>query len=293
MPEDLVQGLEMTLTNTKPEFPFYVEKKLDKVLKTLIDRLDKRDVWILISGREGDGKTNMLAYILYYFSYHTKRKLDINNLYFDADSLRKYTQSHSNQLVGWDEAAIGGLSAQWLNKSQVYMMQLAMTGRIKHHVVVMCIPQFEKLKDYFVQRANMMIRVYTKGNTYGRYMVFSRKSLSALYTEWRRTKRLKLKKYKKFNGYCPEVFSKIFTEEEQKQYEKNKLDMIASIGNIKESKEKLKYDDEVKRIKYRVSTLKFPIRTQTDFVKQFGISAKTLLTWRKDYKKFGNFDINE
>ena len=264
--------------------PIGIDKRLENILLNFVGRLDKKDIWILISGKEGAGKSNMLAYLLKFFAVHTGRKLDVNNLYFDADALREYAQSHDNALLGWDEASIGGLSSQWLNKSQIYLMQFGMTGRIKHHIIIMCIPNFEKLKDYFIGRANMMINVYTIGDRYGRYRVYDPNRLALLYQEWRVKKRLRLDKWKNFNGYCPEVFTKIFSEEEQKIYEKNKLNTISNIGKVKVNKEADESDREIKQLKYKIGSLKFPIQTQQEFAEYLNITPRAIQKWRQSYE---------
>jgi len=265
--------------NTK-EFPFYIEKRLDKILNIMLHKLDKRDVWILIDGREGDGKTNLASYLMYWFSCHTKRKFSINNFYYDANSLREFAQTNYNEIINWDEAAIGGLSSQYFERSQLYLIQVGMTCRIRHHIIIMCIPEFQKLKDYFISRANCLIRVYVKNEKYGRYHVYSRKKLKMLYETYKRSRRLRYFKYRSFGGYCPEVFSKLFTEEQIKIYDRRKNEMITNIGKNPRT-EMTKEKEEIKKLKYSLSMLKFPINTKQEFADKLGLDQSTIFLWKK------------
>lgn len=55
----------MKFSGIKP-FPYKIDPLLKHKLDVLIKTLKTRDVWILLDGDEGSGKTNMAVYLLYY-----------------------------------------------------------------------------------------------------------------------------------------------------------------------------------------------------------------------------------
>lgn len=266
------------------EFQFSISPKLKNKFDLLIKQLVVKDVWILIDGDEGSGKTNMASYILYYFHCMTGRPFDVNNFYFDADKLREKAQSSTGQLLAWDEATLGGMSTEWWNNAQQDLLKFARTGRIKHHVFVMCIPKFDKLNETLrLERSHALINVHCgKDNTrYGHYNYLTRRGKEALNRLWKK-KHIRL--YPKFaqrgghRGWIPYVFNKVFTEEEQKIYEKNKLDAINSIGKKKLSRA----NKEMKEIKHKVGLLKCPIKTREELAEKVGVNIRTLQKWALD-----------
>ena len=259
------------------EFPFGIEKRLAHKLNLMVERLDKQDVWIIIDGDEGAGKTNAATYLMYWFACKTGRPFTINNYFYDATQLREFAQSSEKQIMNWDEAAIGGLSTEWWNKSQRELMQFAMTGRVKHHVIILCIPKFSKLAEYLIKdRSIALISVYLRKNRqYGRFFYFTKKKKDYMWDDWKRSHQRKYWKYKAFGGTIPEVFSKLFTEEEMKVYDKRKLDMIKNIGKKVPRADR----EELKEFKRLIAKVKFPIRTQEEYAKQIGVDSRNIRKW--------------
>jgi len=260
------------------EFPFYIENKLQDRLKKLSKRLDKRDIWVIIGGREGSGKTNAATYLMYWFHCMTGRNFTINNFYYDANGLKEFLQSTYNEMGNWDEAAMGGLSNQWFEREQLYLVQVGITCRIRHHIVIMCVPDFEKLKDYFINRANLLITMYVKNGELGWYKAYSPKRFKRLYKKLKKGS----KEYipKNFGGYCPEVFTKLFNEKEIKTYDKRKNEMIANIGK-NPSKIITTETKELKDLKFKLYKLKFPINTKEEFADKLGLNRDTIRRWQK------------
>lgn len=286
MQEDLVlnEKMQQTTQPTDNPFPYHMEKELKGVLDYLASGLDKRDIWILITGDEGSGKSNLMTYIAKYFSVNTGRKLDVNNIYFNPTDLINYAQDHDEKIIAWDEAAAGGLSSQWYTQAQINLTQFGMLGRIKKHIVIMCVPRFEKLKDYFIERSNMLIETYTQGNNYGSYRVVPKDNIKLLYKNFKKYKTLNVERYSTFHGYVPYVFNKVFTAEEQEIYTKNKIKAIKSIGKVKHNNEIDEYKKQLKEFKYKIGSLKFPIKTQGEFANYIGITPRSIQKWRYEYE---------
>lgn len=217
------------------KFPFYIEPRLAEKLDLMIQRLDKADAWVVIDGDEGSGKTNMAGYIMKYISCKTGRKFNEENFYFDAKALFERTKNTTGEILNWDEAALGGLSRQWWNRNQINLMQFGMSGRIKHHFVVLCIPKFDKLGEYFIRDRSLgLIHTYESKNLQkGHYAYFNKKAKEKLWETYRRTRRRDYIKFMTFHGRFCETISKLIDEE---KYEDKKLKAISEIGTDKKEK---------------------------------------------------------
>jgi hypothetical protein len=236
------------------EFPWYIDPPLKKKLDLMIECLKTDDAWVVIDGDEGAGKSTMAAFIMYYVHCKTGRPLSADNFFFDAEEMFTVTKNNSGMLLNWDEAALGGLSRQWQNKNQQNLMQLGMTGRIKHHFIVLCIPKADKLGEYFVRDRTLgLIHVYKrKGIKKGRYLYFDKKKKERFWEDYRRSRRRRYPALKSFRGSFPNCFSKIIDEE---LYETKKLDAISKIGNVKEKKMVL-----VEQVKQKRNNLIYNLR---------------------------------
>ena len=104
-----------------------LENKLIEKLDLIIKRLQGTDdAVMIIDGDEGIGKTNFGVALCYYVSFYTKREYDIHNIFFDLDKLIKFASETKEQIIHWDEAALGGLSIQWWKQNQIKFVQLLM-----------------------------------------------------------------------------------------------------------------------------------------------------------------------
>jgi len=275
----------MTRTKFKEkEFPFRIDAKLKHKLDLLTKQLSKRDVWILLTGDEGSGKTNAAAYLLYYFHCKTGREFSIKNFYFDAEDLFNKGRQTKCQLLNWDEAALGGLSTEWYNRSQTNLIKLAITGRKLHHVFVLCIPRFDKLKqDLRLDRIHAQIHIDTgkQNNRLGHYIYLTRRGIKILNRIWSKRKirayQWSMRKGGGFAGNIPFVFNKVFTQEEQDFYENAKDNAIANIGKKRVDTSK----QEVWALKYKIATVEYPIINQTDHAKKLGYAQNTFSDWKK------------
>lgn len=280
-------SINMTRTKFRPKkFPFYIAPKLKHKLDILIKQLKKEDAWILIDGAEGSGKTNTAAYLLYYFHCKTGRPFSVESFYFDAEELFNFAKKYNEQLLNWDEAALGGLSSEWWNKSQINLIKLSLTGRIKHHVFILCIPRFNKLKeDLRLDRPKVMIHT-TKGkrnNKYGSCMYLTRRGIRALNRLWSKKKIRAyakcMRSYGGFGFWIPYVQDKIMNIQE---YERKKLEAIEQIGkkNISRAKK------DLKKYRYRTSLAYYDLdeKNKKILVNRLKITPATIKKWKYRYE---------
>jgi hypothetical protein len=263
------------------EFPFKMDPKLRQKLEGLLATLDKKDIWILVDGDEGSGKTNTAAYLLYFFHCATGREFSVNQFYFDAEALFNYAKSTEKKLINWDEAALGGLSVEWYNQSQINLLKFAMTGRKKHHIFVLCIPRFDKLKeDLRSDRIHAIIHMDTGkyNNKYGHFIYLTRRGLKMLNSMFKKSR---IRAYKKcayrYGGFCanidiPFVFNKLIDADE---YERKKDAAIMGIGVKKDSYSMEKLRD----LRHRIATLTWPVTSRQDMAKKLRTTDNNISKW--------------
>ena len=210
---------------------------LDPVLKQKMDLMIKRstgkkhmDNLIVIDGDEGIGKSTLAVFLAYYYSDQTGRPFSVDNIFFDINKLIKFAQTTEDQIIIWDEAALGGLSTEHAKTHQVNLTKLLMTARKKRHFWIFNIPKFFKLNEYIlVDRAIALIHVYAKREIEaGRFAYYKKKSKERLFYDRIRTRQRNYYKYMSFWGTFPNCLSKIIDEVE---YDRKKDLAIASIGN--------------------------------------------------------------
>ena len=213
---------------------YFMEKLLVRKLDLMVERLKGTDDVVLpISGDEGVGKTNMAIGICYFISYQTGRSYGTDNIFFDLDKLIKFASETKEQIIHWDEGALGGLAIQWWKKNQQKFIQLLMIARKKKHFIVICIPKFYKLSEYIVvDRSIGLIHCYARRNIdKGRFFYYTKPKKESLYNEWRRAHRRSYKKHSVFGGSFLEYKPKIFNQEQCDEYERKKDEAILSLGN--------------------------------------------------------------
>ena len=261
-----------------------MEDKLKEKLDMMIARMtgeSKRDNVLLIDGDEGDGKTTMEAGIAYYVHYVTKRPLSLKNLFFNLDELINFAINTKEQIICWDEGALGGLAGDWWNKNQKKFLKLLMVARKRRHFFIICIPKFFKLNEYLVlDRSIGLVHVYSRGQiTQGRFVYFSKQQKEKLYYDWRKSRYRNYKKYYGFHGSFPNIFNKVFNEDE---YDKRKDDAIMSIDKEEEKevdekdvRRKLVLDmlNNLEKLKGRV--------TNDDIATLLGVGRSTFYSYKE------------
>lgn len=232
----------------------------------------KLDSMLILDGYEGYGKTTYSLALAYITSKLTGRPFSEKNVFFDINELIKFAQSTKEQIIIWDEGALGGLSTEWANTSQIKLTKLLMTARKKRHFWIINIPHIFKLNSYIAEdRALGLIHVYARNEvTLGRFVYYNKKKKSYLYDTYKRSR---IKRYKDYNfrGTFPNVLDPkkpynildVFNEDE---YEKQKDKAIMSIGA----------KADTSRIKLEIRALKYLAANER--IKE--INKTTLSKWR-------------
>lgn len=216
---------------------YFIDDKFLKILDLMVKRIKGTDdVMLPIDGDEGQGKTEIAIGTCYYMAYKTKRKYDVDNIFFDLDEVIAFASSTKKQIIHYDEGALGLLRTQWQKKSQQKFLQLAMIARKKKHFMVICIPKFHRLPPYVAEdRAIGMIHVYSHKNIHkGRFCYYKKASLENLYKDYQRSKSKNYKVHYNFRGRFVEASKKIFTKEQLKEYDDKKDQAILNFGEDKD-----------------------------------------------------------
>jgi len=230
---------------------YFMEKKYTEKLDLLIKRLEGTDdVVIIIDGDEGQGKTEFSAGTCYYVSQMMGRKYDVNNIFFNLDEVIDFAAKTKEQIIHFDEAALGLLTTQWQQKAQQKFIQLIMTSRKKKHFILICIPKFHRLPQYVIEERTIgMVHIYSRKDMQkGRFCYFTKKRKNSLYHDWTKKKIKNYKKYHSFHGSFPLVMEKIFDDEGLKEYERKKDEAIMSITATKQKPREAKWMEQRNRL---------------------------------------------
>lgn len=254
--------------------------KLDLLIKRCTQPNPKRDALLLIEGGEGEGKSNLSFQIGYYVSQQTGRSFGVDNVFFKAEELLKFTQNTENQIIIYDEPALDMMSAEWWKKEQMDIVKILMTARKKRHFIIFNITKFYKFQEYIVvDRSLGMIHVYSRNEIEpGRFVYIKKKSIEILYNSYRYSKKRLYKKFTSFRGTFPDFIEGIIDVE---KYEKKKDEAILSIGTTKENPWRKKFDD----LRGRVGSLRTPIKTRKELAEKVGMTYRTLQTWATELGK--------
>lgn len=277
----------MVVTDKKYDFDKAYVSKLDLMIK----RMKGTDDNVLpIDGDEGQGKTELAMGTCYYISYKTGRKYGIENIFFDLDEVIKFAASTKEQIIHFDEAALGLLTTNWQNKLQQKFIQLVMIARKKKHFIILCIPKFHRLPQYLIEERSIgLVHVYSRKNLEkGRFCYFTKKKKEQLYIDWRKSKIKNYKKYYSFRGSFPEASKKIFTKEQKNEYEKKKDAAILSLIDEKEKEGdmKKKWKDQRDRlIVYIKDKMGLKYTEMEKELKNFGVDDLGMEGLRRAYRR--------
>jgi archaellum biogenesis ATPase FlaH len=269
---------------------YFMETKLVEKLDLMVKRMNGADDnLVIIDGDEGQGKTNLAMGICHYVSEKTGRSYTTKNIFFDLDKLMKFASETKEQIIHWDEGALGGLSMQWWKKNQQKFLQLLMVARKKKHFWVIAIPKFNKLNEYIVvDRSIALIHVYSRGNIQkGRLMYYTKQKKELLFDEWKRARRKSYNKYKSFGGSFLEYDKKVFSAEELAQYDKMKDEAILSIVKDGEEDSMTPQEQErkIRAVMFHTIKQNLPEITQKKLAEACGVTEQTAIRWKKDFEK--------
>lgn len=224
------------------------------------------------------GKTQMGFGICYYISQKTGRSFDSDtNVFFDLDKLFQFALKTEEQILDWDEGALGGLAIEWWKKNQQRFLKLLMVCRKKRHFFIICIPKFFKLNETLAtDRSIALIHTYARRNIEkGRFFYYTKKKKEKLFEEWARSKKKSYTKYKSFSGTFPSVEGLVYDE---KRYDAKKNEGILSLDDDGGKKTKAdKYKTQLAELRYKVSHL--DLSTREILAAKLGIHSARLREW--------------
>jgi len=214
---------------------YYLDPKLKDKLDLMIKRMKVgKDNLLLIDGDEGDGKSNMSMIIGYYVAHTCNREFNLDHVFFDLDKLIDYAIKNKEQVIIWDEGALGGLASEWWNKNQKKFIKLLMIARKRKHFWIVNIPKFFKMNEYFViDRSIGLVHVYMRGGTeHGRFVYFNNIQKEKLWEDWKRTRVRGYKKWWSFHGSFGMFLGRKRFEDliSEAEYDKKKDEAIMSMA---------------------------------------------------------------
>lgn len=264
---------------------YYLDPKLKEKLDLMIARMKVgKDNLILIDGDEGDGKTNISMGVGYYFAHTCGRPFSLENIFFDLDKLIDFAIKTKEQVIIWDEGALGGLASEWWNKNQKKFIKLLMIARKRQHFWIVNIPRFFKLNEYFViDRSIALIHVYMRGGLeHGKFVYFNQTQKEKLWEDWRKTHIRNYKKWWSFHGSFVmfleargDKFEDIISDAE---YNKKKDDAIMSIDRERDNKLEKKERNlgEMREALLIALRKKNPNMSLDEQAEMLGVSTRTL-----------------
>lgn len=261
---------------------YSMDSKLAGKLDLMIKRMQGTDDNILlIDGDEGQGKTEMAMGACYYVSHNMGRTYNVKHIFFELDEVIKFASSTEQQVIHFDEGALGLQSTQWWNKNQQKFLTLCMVARKKKHFIVICIPKFYKLSQYITEERSIgLIHVYSRKNMQkGRFCYFTKRAKDKLIQQWKKRKVKTYKKYHSFHGTFPQASKKIFVDEEMLEYEKNKDQAIFNVGSPESTTSSAQDRFLTQRnllIKYVVDDKGYSSRKGSEALKQLGVDLSSV-----------------
>lgn len=214
-------------------------KKLDLMIKRCMQNNPKRDAVLLNEGAEGEGKTTLSVAEAYYVADRTGRLFNHTRVFSDVTKMIKFLQNTDEEIAVWDEPALQALSGDAMTKVVRNLKRMLMMCRNKRHFIFINMTYFTEFGNYIVwQRPLGMVHVYSRNNLEpGRFIYIKKKNLERLWYDWRSKKVRNYKKYsaRHIRGTFPDVLNpnykhNVLSEFNFKEYEKNKNEAIASIG---------------------------------------------------------------
>jgi DNA-binding transcriptional regulator YiaG len=271
----------MSVTDKQIPLNSSLVQKFDLMIERVEQTKPCHDTLVSIEGSEGVGKTTMAVILGYYVHSVTGRPFSEKNVFADVKKAIDFAQNTFGQIVIFDEPALDALSAEWWKESQKDLIKLLMLSRKKRHFFIFNITKFYKFSEYIVvDRAVCMIHLYEQQNdNRPAFAYIGKMCLENLYNDYRKKRERNYRKYKMFTGTFPDVLDpkmsyNILDHFNVEEYEKEKDKAILSIGK--------KMKNDVKELKRKLGSLKFPIPTQIEFAKRLEVSITTLKSWKED-----------
>lgn len=193
----------------------YFDKDVSLTVDAMVHRHKiKLDNLIVVTGREGSGKSSFAMGLCWLYAKRMGIKFDVEDITFSAKEFLNRSTHRKNGIVLYDEAVQGLMSSQWQNKTQQLIVQALMMARKNGNLYVLCIPSFEYLNKYIAtERCYLLFEVFMHENRRGFANTFSSKmgnQLKVLYHQCKTMKpdRIKSKWKIRFLDHSDKVIDK-------------------------------------------------------------------------------------
>jgi hypothetical protein len=232
----------------------YIDGKLKSCLdhfKKLIQKEDD-DIVVIISGKEGSGKSTLMANILEYISdSHFDPVADLVGSDY-LDGLNKIENAKQKGWLGFDEGNSFFLASETVKREHRDLHKIFSIFRQKNLFVAICLPGFLRLGTYFaLDRSKVLIRTYKKKG---------KKSFFAFYGEESKNKLYRLGKPTWNDNFIRPNFRGRFLKNiklENEEYKAfKKVTLVDEIGKAKKNFEKPKTEVQIRREVIREIVLK-------------------------------------
>jgi len=261
---------------------YYIDSNYISKLDLMIKRMTGNgtdDNILIIDGDEGQGKTEFAVGTCYYVAHQTGREYNTNNnIFFKLDEILEFASKTKDQIIHFDEGALGLLTTQWWNENNRKFLQLVMTARKKRHFIVICIPKFYKLNTYLIEERSIgLVHIYSRNNLQkGSFCYYTKERKERLYQDWKRKRIKTYKKHYSFRGTFVLAMKKVFTIEQQQQYEDKKDEAILSITQTKDKEKVNRFQVQRDKLIYLIKDkLKISSPKLSDMFESYGIELKT------------------
>lgn len=270
-----------------PCHPGYI-KKVEKWSLRCTQETPEEDTIIIIEGKERTGKTNGSIYTAGLAREITKRPI---SLFFNVKDVIDFAKRTEKQIIIWDEPALQSLTGDMLKRINQNLRRLLMTCGVKRHFIIINIINFTRFDSYLtVERPHGMIHLF-KGRI-GHACYIRMKNLEQLREIWLKKHKRAYVSLKSHYFDFPVVDSDLFNSLDMtingvrhatyKDYDRMKKKAIENIG---EEDDDIKDDlrDEIKRLKYLISTEPKGLRTDIERALHYKISSRTFRVWKSGF----------
>jgi hypothetical protein len=269
---------------------FYMDKIIVEVCEAAVDRVlnRKQDILFIFSGSEGSGKSNAAVQMGAMMAKLSGRTFGEGNIFFKLKDMMTFAANTTEQIIIWDEAALGGLAADWSNESQKKLKSMLMICRKLRHIFIFNVPRFYRLSPDVIERAYTLLYLFEdEEETPGNFIIIGREGLENLYNEWRRTRQAKYFNHNHidpghFDWHLPHLIN-------EELYEENKTRAIKELVNSTSFAKASKWKGKYLELKVKIyNYLNASGVEKENIAKLLGNSKETL----KEYSKSGRVGFN-